>query len=285
MRSRLSTLLGVAMAAVVVAGGLVPGDARAEEIRYVNLGDSYSAGSGVLPPAPGSSLLCLQANDNFAHLLARKNRYRLTDVSCGGATTDDFFTSQNSDVKPQLRALNRNVDVVTFSIGGNDENVFAGTVMKCVIAGVKAGMKGSPCEDQNSTAVLKTIRDKTFPKLVRAMSAVRAAAPNAKVLALNYPWIAPDSNTVCPGMPVAPADGKFTHRVQVELNDAIARAAAQTGVTLVDVAAASAGHDACKPVGVRWVEPLLTTVQPVPVHPNALGERKMAEVAARVLKG
>ncbi len=277
---------GAVLASVIVATGLAPVVAHADKaaaVRYVNLGDSYSAGSGVLPLAQRTSLPCMQSTGNFAHVLATRGGYRLTDVSCGGATTDDFFLAQSRGVKPQLRALNRRVDIVTFAIGGNDENVFGGTIVKCVAAGVESGMKGSPCEDRNATTVIRTIRDKTYPKLVRAMKAIRSAAPNARVLALNYPWITPDSNASCPGMPIAPADGRFTHRVQAELNGAIARAAALTGVTLVDVAAASTGHDACKPAGVRWVEPLLTTVQPVPVHPNSLGERRMSEVVARVL--
>ncbi|GAA4681400.1 SGNH/GDSL hydrolase family protein [Gordonia humi] len=275
-----------ALAAVAALGaGLTPGAAEAAPtpVRYVNLGDSYSAGSGVLPLAMDAPIGCAQSARNYAKIVARANGMHLTDVSCGGAATDDFFTSQQSGVRPQLDALDDDVDLVTFSIGGNDESLFSGTVMDCVIAGVGSGMRGSPCADKDAAKASKTIREITYPNLVKAMKAVRAKAPNARVAALNYPWIAPDRDAPCNGMPIAAGDGKFTHKVQAGLNDVIARAAKETGVTIVDVAAASVGHDACKAQGVRWVEPLLSTVQFVPVHPNALGEREMAKTTAKAL--
>ncbi|WOC12356.1 SGNH/GDSL hydrolase family protein [Gordonia sp. MP11Mi] len=281
------TAAGVLAASAILAVGLVPGAANAspspEPVKYVNLGDSYSAGSGGLPLAPDASLVCWQSADNYAKILSRSNGFDLTDVSCGGASTADFFTPQTSGVKRQLDALDDSVDLVTFSIGGNDESLFSGTVMNCVVEGIGTAMRGAPCQAKHAKSASKTIRETTYPNLVKAMKAVRAKAPNARVAALNYPWITPDRNAPCNGVPISAGDSKFTHRVQAELNDAIARAAKSTGVTLVDVATASTGHDACKPVGVRWVEPLLTTVQLVPVHPNALGERRMAAVAAKTL--
>ena len=45
----------------------------------------------------------------------------------------------------------------------------------------------------------------------------------------------------------------------------------------------SEGHDACQPLGVRWIEPVLQGTNPVVVHPNALGEQEMAAQAMRVL--
>jgi hypothetical protein len=52
----------------------------------------------------------------------------------------------------------------------------------------------------------------------------------------------------------------------------------------VDMNRVSEGHDACQPLGVRWIEPVLQGVNPVVVHPNALGEREMAAEAMRVLR-
>jgi len=51
----------------------------------------------------------------------------------------------------------------------------------------------------------------------------------------------------------------------------------------VDFSIVSDGHDACRPVGVRWIEPVLFGRNPVIVHPNALGEVKMAARAMTVL--
>ena len=46
----------------------------------------------------------------------------------------------------------------------------------------------------------------------------------------------------------------------------------------------SNGHDACQPLGVRWVEPVLQGTNAVVVHPNALGESQMAAQAMTVLR-
>ena len=44
----------------------------------------------------------------------------------------------------------------------------------------------------------------------------------------------------------------------------------------------SDGHEACRPIGVRRVEPVLQGTNAVVVHPNALGEQRMAAQARRV---
>jgi hypothetical protein len=75
----------------------------------------------------------------------------------------------------------------------------------------------------------------------------------------------------------------YVHHIQWVLNDAIRRAADATGTTYINLNEPSTGHDACKPIGVRWVEAVVAGTNPVIVHPNALGERKMAANAMAVL--
>ena len=84
-------------------------------------------------------------------------------------------------------------------------------------------------------------------------------------------------------MPVAKGDVPYVRGIQATLNDAVRRAAAATGSTYVNLNTASEGHDACKPIGVRWVEPVLQGTNPVIVHPNALGESEMAAQTLAVL--
>ena len=272
-----SAVIGVAPAAAAPPVSPSP-------LNYVNLGDSYSAGSGVSPTDGGSPQNCQRSSADFAHLIAKRYGYRLTDVSCGGAKTEDFFAPQHPGVPPQLDALGPQTDLVTFMIGGNDGMIFAGTVVKCVAAAVGSLGQGSPCKDTYGDSISRDIRTQTYPKLVRAMRAVRAKAPNARVAVLGYPHIMPSTYEPCPGFPVAPGDMSYTYGIENTLNDALEKAADVTGVTYIDVATASTGHDSCKPVGVRWVEPLIPSVQPVPVHPNALGEKRMAEIAGKVLQ-
>lgn len=277
-----SALVAAAVAVGAGSAGAAP-SSLSPGAEYVNLGDSYSAASGVDPIVPGTNPLCGQSENNAGHLIARANGFRLTDVSCGGAKTDDFFGSQYPGLQPQLAALSPRTKLVTLMIGGNDENVFGSTVAACVAMGATTGYTGHPCQDRFGNSIADTINNETYPKLVNAYRAVRAHAPDAKIAVLNYPTILPNKVQICPGFPAAPGDLPYTYNLQKTLNDAIARAAKVVGVTVVDVASASTGHDSCQPVGVRWVEPLITDQQLVPVHPNALGERQMAMLADKAL--
>jgi hypothetical protein len=94
----------------------------------------------------------------------------------------------------------------------------------------------------------------------------------------------PPSGGCYPVMPVAQGDVPYLRSLQATLNDAVRRAAAATGVTYVNLNTVSDGHDACKPIGVRWVEPVVAGTNPVIVHPNALGEAQMAAQAMKVLR-
>lgn len=277
---------GVFIGSAIVAASIVgTGSASAAPapVTYVNLGDSYSAGSGVMPIVPGTVTQCAQSSNNYSHLIARQYRYRLTDVSCGGATTDDFYSVQYEGLRPQLDALGPGTDLVTFMIGGNDGMVFGGTVQKCVEAAIGTAGQGSPCKDKYGDTIIREIDTQTYPKLVKAMADVRAKAPNARVAVLSYPWIMPERYEPCPAFPVAAGDFAYTYEIEAALNDSLRRAAQATGVTYIDATTESVGHDSCKPVGTRWVEPLITIQQTVPVHPNTLGERQLATIAAREL--
>jgi lysophospholipase L1-like esterase len=257
--------------------------ATAAPLRYVALGDSYSAASGVLPPDPAAPPECLRSILNYPHVIAGSTGAALTDVTCGAADTNDYFESQYSGVPPQLDALRSDTQLVTMTIGGNDSNVFIETVLTCGSLGVLSLGQGSPCKDRYGSSFEDTIRNTTYPSLVRALQAVRAKAPSARVAILGYPWIMPASGGCFDKMPIASGDVPYVHGIQATLNDAVRRAAAATGATYVNLNTVSTGHDACQPIGVRWVEPVLQGTNAVIVHPNALGEREMAVQTISVL--
>ncbi len=138
LTERVLKRVGVALIAVL---GLVvaPASAAAQAgtLRYVNMGDSYSAGAGIVPPAPGSPPACAQSALNWGHDIATARGYQLTDVSCSGADTGDYTTAQYPGVAPQLNALSRQTQLVTMTIGGNDNGVFVGTIQKCGAAAAR----------------------------------------------------------------------------------------------------------------------------------------------------
>ncbi|MEV5983310.1 SGNH/GDSL hydrolase family protein [Streptomyces sp. NPDC052114] len=273
-----------ATAALGLAAGPAAADAAAP-VNYVALGDSYSAGSGVLPLDPGAPLLCARTSKNYPHLIAASLGAKLTDVTCGGAQTKDFTTSQYPGVAPQFDALKSDTELVTLTIGGNDNNTFIGAILACGTAGVLSGGKGSPCKDQNGDTFKEQIESKTYPALKASLDEIKARSPKAKVAILGYPWIVPAQSV--PGcfakMPIAEGDVPYLRDLQTSLNGAVQRAAGETGATYVDMGAASDAHDACKPADQRWIEPVLFGTNFVPVHPNAAGEAGMAAETAKAL--
>lgn len=260
-----------------------PSGAATAPLRYVAMGDSYSAASGNIPPDPTAPPQCLRSTVNYPHVIAAKLGASLTDVTCGGADTSDYASAQYPGVAPQLAALQPNTQLVTMTIGGNDSSVFINSIVECGAAGLSTLGQGSPCKDKYGASFDNTIRDTTYPALVAALKSVRAKAPHARIAILGYPWILPATTGCFPQMPVARGDVPYLRDEQSTLNDAVRRAAAATGVTYVDMSKVSNGHDACKAIGVRWIEPVLFGTNPVIVHPNPLGESNMAAQTLKVL--
>ena len=281
-RPFIACLVAVATIATTVQMASAPTSA-ATPLKYVAMGDSYSAASGVLPLDPTAFPGCARSTRNYPHVIAARTGAQLTDVTCGGADTGDYFTAQYQGVPPQLDALTRQTQLVTMTIGGNDSSVFMNTLTSCGQAGLSTLGQGSPCKNQYGSSFEDTIRNTTYPSLVKALKAVRAKAPKAKVAILGYPWIVPPTVGCYPQLPVAVGDVPYVRGIQATLNDAVRRAAAATGVKYIDLNKVSEGHDACQQIGTRWVEPVAGTTNPVIVHPNALGEAQMAAQTMKVL--
>ncbi len=286
MRALGRTLTAAATVAGTLALGLTGPAAHASApLQYAALGDSYSAGSGVLPLDPSAPLECARSTANYPHVIAARTGAALTDVTCGGAQTKDFAGSQYPGVAPQLDALSGSTQLVTLTIGGNDNNTFIDAILACGSAGAATAGQGDPCETLYGDTFDNQIDNSTYPAVKAALQAIEAKAPNARVAILGYPWILPaTADPSCfAKMPIASGDVPYLRDVQTHLNAAVQRAAAETGATYVDFSTVSEGHDACQPSGTRWIEPVLSGTNFVPVHPNALGESQMAQQALTVL--
>ena len=183
-------------------------------------------------------------------------------MTCGAAETKDFFTAQHPDVAPQLDALKANTQLVTMTIGGNDSGVFINTILACGQEGTLTLGQGHPCKDKYGASFENTIRHKTYPDLVKALEGRAQALATRRGrhprLPLDHPahqgLLRQDADRV--------GDVPYVHHIQWTLNDAVRRAAAKTGTTYVNMNKVSTGHDACKPIGVRWIEPVTPGHQP-----------------------
>jgi lysophospholipase L1-like esterase len=286
MRALIRGVAAAVAVGAVMAGATAPAAQASGPGTYVAMGDSYSAGSGILPLDPSASVLCARSTADYPHDLAASAGLQLDDVTCGGAQTKDYAGSQYPGIAPQLDALNASTGLVTMTIGGNDSNTFIDAILACGTAGVATLGFGHPCRSLYGSSFDDTVDTVTYPAVRAALQAVRAKAPNARVAILGYPWIVPATAdpTCFAKMPIASGDIPYLRDLQTHLNSAVSRAAQETGSVYVDMAAASDGHDACRPAGTRWIEPVLFGTNFVPVHPNALGESRMAQQAAAVLQ-
>lgn len=251
---------------------------------YVAMGDSYAAGAGIEPLDPAADARCSQSTLNYAHVVARRAASTtFTDVSCSGAQTKHYSTSQFPGVAPQLDALTRKTRLVTMTIGGNDADVFGGAIAACATAAF-SDPAGNPCERTHGDKFVNLVNQQTYPNLLRTLKQVRHTAPRARVAILGYPRILPTTGDPdCTGtMVIAQGDVPYLNTLQKTLNDTVRRTAQKNGVKYVDMWDVSAGHDACQSPDTRWIEPVKPT-NAQPVHPNARGEAAMAEQTIQTL--
>jgi lysophospholipase L1-like esterase len=247
--------------------------------RYVALGDSFTAA----PLVPTTDLAdgCFRSDGNYPALVAERLDVReLVDVSCSGAATPDLVrrqaTVRAASVPPQLRALDRDTDLVTLGIGGNDFDLFHTLVATCTRSR-RQDPTGSPCADQLARRGVDLVArtGRISDRVARAIRRVRRRAPAAEIVLVGYLRLAPTEGR-CRDLPFARGDYAYGAEVSAALNDALERAARRTGVEFVDMHAASEGHDVCS--AQPWVNGHRTVRgEALAYHPLAAGMAAVAE--------
>ena len=278
--SRHVPLRVVAIVAVLFAGLAALASASTARANYVALGDSYAAGP--LIPNPVLPLGCLKSSNNYPRLAAPAiGQGAVRDATCSGAQTTHMENPQNVSPDgpnpPQFNRLDASTRVVSLTIGGNDIG-FSEIAQNCVTL----NPFGSPCRKRYVVNGVDTVSQRitaTAPLLDAVLDGIRARSPLARVFVTNYPAIFPETGFGCfPQMPIAFNDVGYLRAKQRELNAMIAAQAAGNGARLVDWAAASIGHDACKSSSVRWVEPIIPGNWAASIHPNLRGMQGGANV-------
>jgi lysophospholipase L1-like esterase len=262
---------------------------------YVALGDSYTAGLGI-PQQTGATAGCGQSTGSYPHLVARSLRLDLTDMSCSSATIPDLTAAQSTGdgTNPaQLSVLSSGTALVTVSIGGNDIGLID-IVTKCteldLVPALIAGGGSStltPCEDFYTSGGTDQIRQRieaVTGHLADTLAQIRERAPHARVYVVGYPDLLPAGGGGCGGaLGITAGDIAFLNREEVRLNGVLAQVARTAGDGYVDTYTPSQGHDACSAPASRWLEPLLTSGPAAPLHPNAAGEREMADAVVEAV--
>jgi hypothetical protein len=259
---------------VVLAGVLaacLPSAASAAT-TYVAMGDSYTSGPGILPYAPAAPPECGQSELSYPYLVASALKLSLTDVSCGGAKTENFTVEQYPDQPPQFDALNASTEVVSLGMGGNDGNLFETLLVGCTETDLTHLNEKAPCKAEFQSFVTSTFAADKGP-FEAALAEIHVLAPEAKVFVVGYPDILPKDDICGSDFPWLRGDVKwFRSDVEKLGNKDLKEEAKANDAVFVETFKQSEAHSACEPVGTRWIEPIFGSLTGVAVHPNALGQ-------------
>jgi lysophospholipase L1-like esterase len=322
-----TTLVGVALPIVVVStvmrglfwsdvesiGGdsVEPGHESVAPIelpagtRYVSLGDSFSAGEGLVPYMPGTGDAqmsdhkrvgggnrCHRSRDAYPNVLTFAHRVDRTIRACSGARVRDMEGRQRTGgttVAPQLQpgVLGSDVSLVTITIGGNDVG-FSYVIGHCARTtrcthktfddsfddGKKSGLSLGAWAPKKLAEVQTELTD-----LYRE---IRREAPNARVVVLSYPYLFPTGWTAdvqaqdCLGLLMFETSKLLD--LQDQFNDVMYRAATSAGVELVWTGGIFSGHEACGGITPRWMKfPHMDHgLDPGTFHPTRNGQTILA---------
>jgi lysophospholipase L1-like esterase len=223
-------------------------------VRYVALGDSYSAGVGA-GDYYSSSGSCERSADAYSALWAAGNHpASYVSEACSEATT-------GSVISGQLSALSKATTLVSITIGGNDVG-FVAVMATCVILPTSFCVRAVDAAEHEIGASLPG-------ELDRVLAAISAAAPNAKVVVLGYPepYDRPASAS-CSGL--SATDRTDLNRAASQLDGQIQAAASRYGDVFADVRPAFDGHQICD--SHSWMNSLDWTDLGASYHPTAAGQ-------------
>lgn len=251
--------------------------------HYVAMGSSFAAGPGIMPSADTPPTRCGRSSDNYAHQLARRMKFELTDVSCGGATTAHLLGSWN-ELPPQLDAVKPETRLVTITIGGNDIGYIGGLmaascagdqtteICKALAARRPAGQSAPSEPDEAAWQLLEAQLDTITME-------VRRRAPNARLIFVDYLSVLPRKQ-MCSATPIGPPQANQARDKAARLAAITARAARKAGADVIRASQMSAEHDACSKT--PWMTGLIAGG--VPYHPNLAGMTAVADALERAFR-
>jgi GDSL-like Lipase/Acylhydrolase family len=327
----LTVLLGAALGVVVAVGYLgisawhenadspsgpaLPALVTGMHGSYLALGDSYSAGEGLPPFAPGTELAHCDQSVSYAYpdlliklMRAQHRQTSLRFTACSGALISEILkpTHRATLVPPQIDGkVDPSVGLVTLTIGGNNA-IFSRVVQACLLSGNCLNQVFPPPGVTEATArhippgKLLTQWGPATVEQIGAQDAVlfrtlRQDFPNARIVVIGYPYLFPAQPA--PGFPFfPPACASILNRLGVqeragirtlqdEFNNRTYEEAIAAGLEFVSPAAIWDGHEPCGAAGqfTNSVKPYLNFPNPVnggSFHPNAAGQQALTTLLA-----
>jgi lysophospholipase L1-like esterase len=240
----------------------------AQQQVYVSIGDSYATGF-----APGGT------GESFAQIVAKKSELKLVNLACNGATSADLATKPacgpDAGGRTQLDAAaealrGQKSGLVTVVIGGND-------LAPCAIA-------QDPL--QCATQAVDGIRT----NVSAALTKLRAAAPDVKIVGLTYPDVFLGA-WVNPSFPNGQGIARLSVSMFQDFNTRIAAEYGKFGAKFADVTRTTGGYGELTdltqdpkygriPASVAKVCTLTYFCDRTDVHPTPAGHQAIADAVA-----
>lgn len=252
VRSRPAWLAIIAAGTLALPFALAPA-ASASSVNYVALGDSYSSGVGA-GSYTSSSGSCDRSTNAYSQLWANANApASYVSVACSGATTSTVISSQ-------LSALSSSTTLVSITVGGNDIG-FSSVMETCVL-------DGSDCVSAVHNA--ENEAENQLPaELNSVLAGIKAHAPNARVVVLDYPELYDLSkSSSCIGLSTTNRTA-LNQGAQI-LDSEIQAAAGRYGDVFADVQGQFAGHEICD--SSSWLHSVNILDISESYHPTAAGQ-------------
>lgn len=247
--------------------------------HYVALGSSYAAGAGLPPLATERPARCGSSQISYSRLLARHLALRLTDASCGGATTAHLLSAWN-DLPAQVEGVTADTRLVTITVGGNDLNymglMFAASCHAGAAAPPPGGCAPLPVPTHSDFAALEA-------GLVQVIAAIRARAPEARIIFVQYVGLVADQP--CAAAPLLPDHARSARNVAEQLARITAEAARRGGAEVLPIDRLSQDHLPCS--AEPWSRGLTRGFdgsQGAAWHPTAAGHAAIAAALATLLE-
>jgi lysophospholipase L1-like esterase len=249
----IAVLATLAAAAVCALATAAPASAQSS-VHYVALGDSYSSGVGA-GSYTSSSGSCDRSTNAYSQLWNNANApATYVSVACSGATT-------SSVISTQLSALSSATTLVSITVGGNDVG-FSSTMETCVLSSTAKCVAAIQAGEAKVTSQLPG-------ELNSVLGDIKADAPNARVVVLDYPELYDLSrSSTCIGL--STTDRTDLNQAADQLDAAIQAAAGRYGDTFADVRSAFAGHEICD--SGSWLHSVNILDITESYHPTASGQ-------------
>jgi lysophospholipase L1-like esterase len=218
--------------------------AQAMATKYVALGDSYSSGTGTRTFYEPT---CQRSVYAYPYLLHEAHTsWTFVDAACSGATTSTLLSSQVSSVTADT-------NWVTYTIGGNDAG-FSHVITECALPSWASNCTGAVNEAQS---IIKN----TLPgRLDTVNNEIKARAPSAKVIVLDYPKLFNGEDCNAFTFFSSSEESRLNETAEL-MKSVISAAATRAGANFVfrDVIPAFVGHAVCDGGGgssTEWINGL-----------------------------